>query len=155
MIFKSRSQFTTGSFGDTENRLANVLCHRTYSFWNYTELANSRNLWVDCLYTSEWLDPQTGALSLIPVRNISICCKRTFREQWMTTVITQIKKITSYVSSTNIWTNKYNVKRLYFAYWRRINVNFYIIYFKDYMCHSGASKSDLSTCKNHITLVYN
>ena len=115
MIFKSRSQFTTGSFRDTENSLANMLCHRPYSYWNYTELANSRKLWADCLCTSEWLDPHThtGAPSLIPVRNISSSCKTTFRAQCITTFITQIKTITSYVASTNIWTNKHNAKRFY------------------------------------------
>jgi hypothetical protein len=58
----------------------------------------------------------TGALSLIPVRNISACRKTAVTGQWITTVITQIKKIRSYVASTNLRTNKHNVKGKYFVY---------------------------------------
>ena len=126
MIFKSCSQFTAGSFRDTANKLVDMLYHRPYSYWNYTELANSRKLWAVCVRQNGLT--HTGGLSLIPVRIISICCKPAFRAQWVTVVITRIKKITSYVASTNIWTNKHNVKRQCFAYWRRITFNFRVIY---------------------------
>jgi hypothetical protein len=44
----------------------------------------------------------TGALSLVPVRNITICCKTALRGQRLAAVVTQITKITSYVAGCNI-----------------------------------------------------